>query len=417
MPGDPERDLAEWVEELVRAVSAEPLPGGYRLLDWDLDQGISLAFDRRGESLLVELSARDDQMGAWSRTNRFNLVARDPFRDGGLGAESVGFLRELTRRLAEHEGRLPAVSRQAAASARTQIRSISATRALVREGRGQYYLNPYVGCTIGCSFCFVGDQADLARSLGGLPKLPWGLWVDVKTNLPEVLAREVRELVPRALHVEAEPLPFRQESECPPRGGHRQHHHAHEHEQEHQYGGRAVGEAWAVPKPVGGNQPEVRDQVQQRSQQGEPRPDAKSGTIDDEQQCPDIGQREQAPIRGAVGGPKHRLEERRAAADGVDADAECEHPIGRAPASERVEEPAGVSDGAAERGEVQEIGFELTRPLEVEESRQHEHAEDESARRHDALGAERCSLDHRDQNGVQPLRQHSQFFRKMCWSS
>ncbi len=63
MPGDPERDLAEWVEELVRAVSAEPLPGGYRLLDWDLDQGISLAFDRRGESLLVELSARDDQMG------------------------------------------------------------------------------------------------------------------------------------------------------------------------------------------------------------------------------------------------------------------------------------------------------------------------------------------------------------------
>lgn len=196
MPGDPERDLAEWVEELVRAVSAEPLPGGYRLLDWDLDQGISLAFDRRGESLLVELSARDDQMGAWSRTNRFNLVARDPFRDGGLGAESVGFLRELTRRLAEHEGRLPAVSRQAAASARTQIRSISATRALVREGRGQYYLNPYVGCTIGCSFCFVGDQADLARSLGGLPKLPWGRWVDVKTNLPEVLAREVRELEP-----------------------------------------------------------------------------------------------------------------------------------------------------------------------------------------------------------------------------
>jgi DNA repair photolyase len=64
------------------------------------------------------------------------------------------------------------------------------------EGRGQYYLNPYVGCAIGCEWCYVAERADFSRELEGLPRLSWGRWVDVKQNAPEVLRQEVARHTP-----------------------------------------------------------------------------------------------------------------------------------------------------------------------------------------------------------------------------
>jgi DNA repair photolyase len=45
---------------------------------------------------------------------------------------------------------------------------------------------------IACPFCYVIDRADFSRSLEGLPKLPWGHYLDVKVNAAEVLRREVQ---------------------------------------------------------------------------------------------------------------------------------------------------------------------------------------------------------------------------------
>jgi DNA repair photolyase len=67
---------------------------------------------------------------------------------------------------------------------------------LVPEGRGQYYLNPYAGCMIGCPYCYVDERADLSRALEGVARHAWGRWVDVKVDAPEVLRREVRDLPP-----------------------------------------------------------------------------------------------------------------------------------------------------------------------------------------------------------------------------
>ena len=76
------------------------------------------------------------------------------------------------------------------------VREVSVARVLIPEGRGQYYLNPYAGCMIGCPYCYVGDRADLSRAFDGQAPYAWGRWVDVKVDAPEVLRREVRALPP-----------------------------------------------------------------------------------------------------------------------------------------------------------------------------------------------------------------------------
>jgi DNA repair photolyase len=72
------------------------------------------------------------------------------------------------------------------------VREIAVDRLLMPEGRGQYYINPYVGCMIACPFCYVIDRADFSRRLEGQPQLPWGRYLDVKVNAAEVLRRETQ---------------------------------------------------------------------------------------------------------------------------------------------------------------------------------------------------------------------------------
>src|SRR6202047_3107419 len=72
-----------------------------------------------------------------------------------------------------------------------------ATRALTPPGGFLggfgYSLNPYVGCAFGdrggCPFCYV-RALPVARARPG----PWGSWVIAKSNLLELLARELRGL-------------------------------------------------------------------------------------------------------------------------------------------------------------------------------------------------------------------------------
>jgi DNA repair photolyase len=54
-----------------------------------------------------------------------------------------------------------------------------------------YTVNPYVGCAHACSYCY----ARFMRRFTG-HKEPWGEFVDVKVNAPELLAREIRRKAP-----------------------------------------------------------------------------------------------------------------------------------------------------------------------------------------------------------------------------
>ncbi len=50
-----------------------------------------------------------------------------------------------------------------------------------------YCLNPYVGCSHGCRYCY----ATFMKRFTG-HREPWGAFVDVKSNAPEILSREVK---------------------------------------------------------------------------------------------------------------------------------------------------------------------------------------------------------------------------------
>jgi DNA repair photolyase len=59
-----------------------------------------------------------------------------------------------------------------------------------------YTVNPYVGCAHACSYCY----ARFMRRFTG-HREPWGEFVDVKMNAPELLAREIRRKVPGTVWV------------------------------------------------------------------------------------------------------------------------------------------------------------------------------------------------------------------------
>jgi DNA repair photolyase len=168
---------------------ASPSPTGWRLVGWDADQGVSFTLGRGDSLLLVEAEARDDARDCFARTARFNVVVRRQF----AGDEPLS---DDERRVAQQVVRILAVVARPAASRPSEVREVRVDRVLVPEGRGHYYVNPYVGCMIGCDFCYAAHRVDLSRALGGLPELPWGRYVEVKVNAAEVLRREVREHPP-----------------------------------------------------------------------------------------------------------------------------------------------------------------------------------------------------------------------------
>jgi DNA repair photolyase len=71
---------------------------------------------------------------------------------------------------------------------------VTVTRALVDAGaphERHHTLTPYVGCLVGCRFCYAQGRVGESRRMAGLPDVGWGSFVDARTNLPEVLEREL----------------------------------------------------------------------------------------------------------------------------------------------------------------------------------------------------------------------------------
>lgn len=183
------------VESLRAAIAAACAPR-WRLEGWDTEQGISFLLVRGPGRVLVELTRRVEGRACYARTSRFDVFARRvPGDDGELSAPERAIVARALAALARAEERLPRFERPTT-SKRAEVREIASERVLVPEGGGQYYLNPYVGCMIGCPFCYVAERADLSRELAGLPGLPWGRWAQVKVDAPRVLRRELPRHTP-----------------------------------------------------------------------------------------------------------------------------------------------------------------------------------------------------------------------------
>lgn len=67
------------------------------------------------------------------------------------------------------------------------VNQIQAKSVLSKSGISDYSVNCYVGCTHGCIYCY----ARFMKRFSGHEE-PWGKFLDVKVNAPDVLAREVK---------------------------------------------------------------------------------------------------------------------------------------------------------------------------------------------------------------------------------
>jgi len=72
-----------------------------------------------------------------------------------------------------------------------QITEIQAKTILSPSQIYDYAVNPYVGCQHGCSYCY----ARFMKKFTGHTE-PWGEFVDVKINAPELLRREIKRKKP-----------------------------------------------------------------------------------------------------------------------------------------------------------------------------------------------------------------------------
>ncbi len=176
------------------------LPAGWQLTEQETDQGIVATFAGPDGTMTVELERADEKRQCFARTRRFNIYYSILQRDRGRLSESeLALLHAVVEHIRRHEGQFDAGAlddRAPFPSLRVQVREVQVKRMLVHEGPAAYYLNPYVGCLIGCPYCYASHRGDLSRSLQGLPALPWGQWLDVKANAAEILEAEVKRLPP-----------------------------------------------------------------------------------------------------------------------------------------------------------------------------------------------------------------------------
>jgi len=202
MPVRARQDFRFVEHELVRALLAiQRRLDGWRLHEAELEQGFTFTFTKGDRVLLVELERRSDEAACYARTPHFNVYYSLICRDRpDLDASEQAVLRLIVSVVTRADARLPWVQRPAV-HRRMAVREIEVKRVLMREPNGAYYLNPYVGCTLGCPFCYAMDRIDFSREMEGLPRLPWGRYVDAKVNAPEVLAEEILRLPPGPVRI------------------------------------------------------------------------------------------------------------------------------------------------------------------------------------------------------------------------
>lgn len=186
------------IDSVARELLAPFLDGrftapGWKLISWDAEQGVCLTFEGEASCVLLEFEQRNDALDCYTRTTRFNVCARRQLQDPSLTEGDRRFIDRVIAVVREREPLLPQIDRPPA-SRKTVVREVVVDRVLMHEGGNQYYINAYVGCMIGCQFCYVIDRADFSRSLEGLPRLPWGHYLDVKVNAAEVLRRETQSV-------------------------------------------------------------------------------------------------------------------------------------------------------------------------------------------------------------------------------
>lgn len=174
-----------------------------RLIDASEESGPRLQFVVDGEPLAVEVAPATATMRAFVCTPRLRFA----YVATGASARARGpeVCTEVARRARAHEDRVfPELDASSlpATDAEPRIREVRVDRLLEsawHEGVSFHTLSPYVGCLVGCRYCYAQSHVALTRTLERRRLVPWGSYVDVRVNAAEVLASELETLTVRAI--------------------------------------------------------------------------------------------------------------------------------------------------------------------------------------------------------------------------
>lgn len=201
-------DLRDYLLALMDPLApGDELEPGLRFTDASTELGLRLTFiferAQGSDEVHVEVSPRELGMKYAARSPKLAFA----YRHGGADEVDQKLGMRVCRAVAAHIApREDAVFERLAddvessaelAGGSTRIREIHSTRLLELAGvPGQrfYTLSPYLGCLIGCRFCYAQSRLDPQRSLLRLPQVAWGSYVDVRVNAAELLAEELRTL-------------------------------------------------------------------------------------------------------------------------------------------------------------------------------------------------------------------------------
>lgn len=194
------RDLRRALLDLVAPTRVgEPLGEGLILRHASAELGLRLVVATEGREVVVEVDAIGEGRPHAARSRHFTFGYRLGDRaaptDGALGQRVCARVAEIA---AENEDAVvAAIATTSTHDAR--VREVRGETLLEPAGQGDecfYTLSPYVGCLIGCTFCYAPSRLDPLRRLAGLAPVPWGSWVDVRVDAADVLRRELATLPP-----------------------------------------------------------------------------------------------------------------------------------------------------------------------------------------------------------------------------
>lgn len=169
---------------------------GARLSHASTELGLRLTFEREGGRVHVEVFPDEDGRRHAARSARLLFAYRLGRGHGAVDPAEGKALCEAVAALArENEARvLEALSAREGGEEGARVREVTGGTLLEPAGPADaphYTLSPYVGCLIGCRFCYAQDRVGLARRLRGLPPAPWGSYVDARVDAPERLREEL----------------------------------------------------------------------------------------------------------------------------------------------------------------------------------------------------------------------------------
>lgn len=180
------------------------MPGhGAVLVDASAELGLRLTFMLDGARVHVEVAREEDGSPHAARSRRLLFSYR---AEGGRidRAQGQALCRAVAALATANEEAVLAAIRAGAAEfeGESRVREVAVERILEAAGTEDapfYTLSPYVGCLIGCRFCYAQSRLAPMRSLLGLPSAAWGSWVDARMNAGVVLERELAALPPRPI--------------------------------------------------------------------------------------------------------------------------------------------------------------------------------------------------------------------------